>query len=303
MNIVLTINDNYAIPATVMLTSLFENNRTEPHHLYLLYTEGNLSRESLARIGQITARYRQAFSPCALDGSLFDGLMVDHHFSVEAYYRFMVQSILPEEADRAIYLEADQIIKGDLSAFYHHDLGGRCVSVCQSINDDPGTLLKKLHLPPENVYFNSGMILYDLQSLRAQVPQCAYFDYLHAHADRVTWMDQDVLNVIYASCKEVAERRKYNYQVFSGAALSAEELEAVERETCIVHYIGGVKPWHAAFRGRIGRYYDQYARLALPADEWNRQRTARIRHRIRDVGRMGKRAAAKVLRLLHLKKG
>lgn len=261
MNIVLTLNDAYSKPVITMLTSLFMNNNLERHCIYLLYSVSNLQSSNIARIRQVVEKFGNELRLSPVDEALFRGFKVDHHFSVEAYYRFLVQSILPDEASRAIYLEADQIIKGDLSDFYYSDLGGKCVAVCQSINKNPGPLLSKLQLPPQTVYFNSGVILYDLARLRQTVPQSAYFDYLHEHQDCVTWMDQDVLNVIYADKKCIADYRQYNYMIFDNTQLTEAEQNEIETHTKIIHYIGAVKPWMPGYRGHVGEYWRYYERM------------------------------------------
>lgn len=262
MNIVITINHCYALPATVMLTSLFDWHKAEKHSVYLLYAEKNLEKDDIERIRATVERFGHSFFPKALDESCFSGFKVDYHFSVEAYFRFLIQSVLPQEEERAIYLEADQIIKGDISEFYYGDMKGKCVAVCRAVNDHPDILLRKLHLPEDTMYFNSGVILYDLKRLRETIRQEAYFEYLRTFPERITWMDQDVLNVLYADCKMVADYRKYNFQVSYKTVLTQEDMLGVERDTRIIHYIGSAKPWLPGYHGQLLKYYMQYEKMA-----------------------------------------
>ena len=46
------------------------------------------------------------------------------HISVETYYRFLIQKVLPFY-DKVLYLDSDIIINGDIAKLYNIDLQGK----------------------------------------------------------------------------------------------------------------------------------------------------------------------------------
>ena len=258
MNILIAINDGYYIPAKVMLTSLCENNRFEKHNVYLLYSQ--LKDYNIEDLKTTMASYGCIVNPVFVDDKNFEGLPVSHHFSIETYYRFLMQSKVPESLDRILWLDADMIIKGSLKEFYYQRFEDNYVVVCESINKDPSILIKKLCLPEGTTYFNAGIILFNLEMIRREINPRVYFEYARDHADRITWLDQDILNVIFAEKKKIDDYRIYNYQHFTNHIIPPSEKKILDNDTVVLHYIGSVKPWHFKYIGYTYKYYRKYAR-------------------------------------------
>ena len=112
MNILMAINDKYSRPAKVMLTSLCLNNTFEEHHVYLLHS--SLSQKVIDDLVESLAAYNCEVVPVFVDNKLFENLPVSHHFSIETYYRFLMQTMVPENVDRILWLDADMVVKGSL---------------------------------------------------------------------------------------------------------------------------------------------------------------------------------------------
>lgn len=258
MNILIAINDGYFKPARVMLTSLCENNSFEKHQIYLLYSE--LSEKNIRLLRECLAQYGSELIDIYVDKEKFEGLPTSHHFTIETYYRFLMQSMVPESLDRILWLDADMIVKGNIKEFYYQDFAGNNVVVCQSINSNTAPLLKKLCLKEETVYFNAGIILFNLNQIRKCITPNVYFEYARDNADKITWLDQDVLNVIFADTKKVADYKIYNLQHFSDTKFDKEALKSMENENCVLHYIGHIKPWHYKFTNKTLKYYRRYAK-------------------------------------------
>ena len=194
MNILIAINEGYYKPARVMLTSLCENNRFESHDVYLLYSE--LKEDSITDLKETLSRYNCAVHPVYVDGKSFEDLPVSHHFSIETYYRFLMQTMVPNNLERILWLDADMIIKGSLKDFYYQNFDDKYIAVCKSINSDPDSLIKKLSLPKGTVYFNAGIILFNLEKIRNEISPKVYFDYAENNAEKITWLDQDILKFL-----------------------------------------------------------------------------------------------------------
>ncbi|WP_026493683.1 glycosyltransferase family 8 protein [Butyrivibrio sp. XPD2002] len=258
MNILIAVNDGYFKPARVMLTSLCVNNTFEEHNVYLLYHD--LNENSIENLRTTMKKYNCMVHPVYVDDDKFNDLPVSHHFSIETYYRFLMQTMVPSELERILWLDADMIIKGDLKEFYYQDFDDNYIAVCKSINKDPDSLIRKLCLPQNTVYFNAGIILFNLTKIRNEIDPRVYFEYAQENAEKITWLDQDILNAIFCNKKIVHGYKKYNYQHFTESDFSKQEKSIIDNDTVVLHYIGNVKPWHFKYIGYTLKYYRRYAR-------------------------------------------
>lgn len=260
MNFLVAANESYLFPLKVMLTSLLDSNIGERHKIYYLYS--NVSDESIHNMKEyIEKRYECSFFPCYVDASSFTEFPIKEHFSIETYYRFLAQEIIPASEDRILWLDADMIVKKSLKNFYYQDFDGKTLVVCKSINANPQQLLDKLGCPEGTVYFNAGTILFNLALLR-HVKLKDYYDYYIKNEEKITWLDQDILNAVYALKTKIADYHQFNMQLFAGTKFTNEELLDIEENTSIIHYIGAEKPWHSTYRNPCQKYWIHYAKKA-----------------------------------------
>lgn len=257
MNILIAMDSNYFQPAKTMLTSLFVNNDTFID-VYLLYSR--LKETEVKELEDYVGEFNAMLHPIYIDDGKFNELPMSHHFTIEAYYRFLAQSILPNSVDRVLYLDPDIIINKSVQDFYSQDFLGKHIVACQSINKNPQELIRKLELPEDSQYFNSGVILFNLKSIRTAIDPRSYFEYIENNSEKITWIDQDVLNVIYNQKTKFANTAQYNHQVFSDMKLTSHDLETIRNHAVIIHYIGPVKPWHFQYRNDLKKDYWKYAR-------------------------------------------
>lgn len=261
MNFLVSANKNYMYPLKVMLTSLLESNPGEHHHIYFLHS-GVPLRIILALQSYVEKRYDCDFHVTKICEEDFIIFPVSHHFSIETYYRFLVQDIVPASENRVLWLDVDMIVRKSLHDFYYQDFDGNTLIVCKSINKDPQTLLTKLGCPKGTVYFNAGAILFNLDILR-NISIKDYYDFYLNNKERITWLDQDILNAMYALKTKVCDYRIYNMQMFSDTSLTRDELHFIERNTAILHYIGSAKPWHVDYKNPCKHYWLYYEKMAL----------------------------------------
>ena len=85
-----------------------------------------------------------------------------------------------------------------------------------------------------------------------------FFSYFALHKENITWLDQDILNGMFAQKTKICEYRLYNYQMFSDDSFSKSELAFICSNTAIIHYIGQKKPWHSGYRNPCVKYWRKY---------------------------------------------
>lgn len=271
MNLLVAANDKYFYPMFVTLESFFDNNQFEHHNIFFMFSD--IRESQLAELKTFVEKNgRATLVTKYVDENDFEGFPISHHFSIEVYYRFLAHVVVPESEDRVLWLDSDMIIKKSLQEYYYQDFEGKYLVVCPSINENAGDLLSKLKCPAGTVYFNSGNVLFNVKKIRESITIDDYHSYFLSHKDQITWLDQDILNGMYACRTKLADYRVYNYQFFNETSFSPEERWFISEKTAILHYIGGIKPWHGAFTNELRSYWRFYAKKALPVSHYSKLR-------------------------------
>lgn len=197
------------------------------------------------------------------------------HISVETYYRFLVQELLPFY-DKVLYLDSDLIVLDDVAKLYALDMGECQVAAARDI-DFAGNLNMKdgkrrryaqdvLGMTEPFDYFQAGVLVLNTRAMRAAH---SIEEWLTIAGDeRYIYNDQDVLN---AQCEgsvvfidpswnvmtDCAGRIKLVFAQAPADFFDAyQQARACER---IVHYAGFEKPWNTPDCDRAELYW-RYAR-------------------------------------------
>ena len=186
------------------------------------------------------------------------GLPVVAEFTAAMWYRILLPELLPD-AERVLYLDVDTIVTDSLTPLLEIDLGGQYLAAVTNVFQR-----EHLHRPRElglsgpDVYFNSGVLLMNLEEMRRDRCADAMRAYAIENRGRIAWPDQDTLNVVLGS-KRVPLHPRWNVMnsfrfPWAAEAFGREALEEALRRPAIRHFEGPSvnKPWHFLF-GHDGR--------------------------------------------------
>lgn len=257
MNILIAINDSYVEYIKTMLYSL---HRTNPVALdvYLLYN--NLSEQNIGGLNQFCSRKCGAIlHPIRVVEEELNGLPLGNaHFSIEMYYRIFVQKYVPETLDRILWLDADIVLNDSIQEFYHLDFEGKLIAGCPDAGGHTEETRKRcsdqLKLPKTHIYFNSGVLLFNLRQIRETISLQEIMQTLLAYQDVLVFPDQDILNLLYTGRVKMVEYR-FNYQIL----LDVRPSDVRQRGAVVLHFVGSVKPWHPNYVGKCESFYWDYA--------------------------------------------
>lgn len=121
------------------------------------------------------------------------------YFTLTIYFRLFIPRMFPQY-DKAIYIDSDIVVLGDLAELYDKDLGEKYIGACRdlSIVDIP----ELVHYTKDAVgmndgeYINSGVLLMNLKLLREKGFDTHFLNLLNTyHFDSVA-PDQDYINAI-----------------------------------------------------------------------------------------------------------
>ena len=193
------------------------------------------------------------------------------HISIETYYRFLIQKLLPFY-DKVIYLDSDLIVKGDISELYSIDLGNNLLAAAHDIDFVGNVNMKRgdrleyaqnvLGMSDPYAYFQAGVLVLNTRAMRAAHTIEEWLTF--ASDERFIYNDQDVLN---AHCEGRVKFLDWEWNVMIDcgnrianvfASAPASMLTAFESSRCnekIVHYAGFEKPWKFVLCDRAELYW------------------------------------------------
>src|SRR5699024_11594899 len=70
-------------------------------------------KAEIRELEEYIGKFNGKLHPIYVDNLVFNELPVSHHFTIEAYYRFLAQSMLPNTVERVLYLDPDVLITED----------------------------------------------------------------------------------------------------------------------------------------------------------------------------------------------
>lgn len=262
MNVAISVNEKYVRYAYVMLSSLFKNHSFIKICVYILYSD--ISENSVRMLYRLGDEYGQKICAVYIGRDVFPKqLPCNNEWPIEIYYRLALGEMLPEKIKRIIYLDVDVIIIDSIWDFYNVDFGGRALSACPDMSALDGLcgkqkeLFKDLIDIPEFQYFNSGVLLINLEKVRKDF--CLEQFCNLALELPLTSPDQDLLNYIFY--KDVVLQDEKRFNLFAKKAYQAGYgYNWIKDHTAIVHYTG-FKPWaYNALHYEVEKFWWEYAK-------------------------------------------
>jgi len=266
IKIVSATDDNYAQHLGVMLCSLFENSNNNNFDIYII--DDCISEENKNRLHNIITNSNANLFFLKVDKEKYNNFKISYHFSHVIYYRISIPELLETSVKKAIYLDCDLIVKDDISNLWNINISDYFIAAAENPKFKRYADLK---MPINSKYFNSGVMLINLEKWR----QCNISDqvlkFIKNNLDKIVLWDQDALNaILYNKWKELPP--KWNQQTImfeidvSETNFTKEEFtEAIENPS-IIHYTTSSKPWHYMNEHPLKNEYYKY----LKKTPWRR---------------------------------
>ena len=111
-------DDNYIMFLSVALRSIIDNaNKNYKYHAYVLMT--SMSEQSMEAILNMQEDYFKIEFVNVKDkmSSLSNKLFTRDYYTNTTYYRFLIADLFPN-INKALYLDSDIVVKGDISKLY-----------------------------------------------------------------------------------------------------------------------------------------------------------------------------------------
>ena len=269
MNLLVTLDSKYIRPLKVMLYSLFINNPGEDFDIYLIHS--NIKDNEIADIEHFADSYGQKLFVIKIDNSYFQNAPVILHYTKEMYYRLLAYKFLPEELDRILYLDPDILVINPIRELYETELDGYLYAAAFH-NILAVKRINRIRLYPYkiNAYFNSGVLLMNLELQRKLVDEEAIYSFVEKNRAKLILPDQDILNTLYSEQIKCLDEKLYNYDTryynyYKIMTNNTCDMDYIMQNTVILHFCGKRKPWQKGYSGKFYSLYKHYEKKAIPS--------------------------------------
>lgn len=288
--IVVAGDDNYVMGMAVTLRSAVE--RLDPERRAFAYVlDGGISEASKEKLRRSLPADRASLEFVAIDRSRLAKLPISHHANHCMYLRILSGEVLPPSIERTIYLDSDLLIVDDLGKLWDEPVGDdwalavpetsapvmdatltlprwrRAAPYMASLFPVPN--YRTFDIDPAAPYFNSGVLVLNLDAFREQALAERMLRILDEHGRYAWCWDQYALNVALTGHWRPLPLRwnqgsiVYDTPDWTFSPFEEEAFHSLKHDPAIVHFTTGVKPWHATCRHPFrDRFFETLDRTA-----------------------------------------
>ena len=255
------IDDGYVPFLAVALESLIENSSKQYYYsIKVLYT--NISEENKKKINKYK---RENVNIEFVDLNYYikkvkDKLYTRDYYTNTTYFRLFIANLYPQY-NKAIYLDSDIVVLGDIAELYNQDIGDNLVAaapddVIQTIKVFQEYAEKVVGVADYRNYFNAGILLMNLDEFRKFDFQDKFL-YLLETIKFTVAQDQDYLNRLCKGKVKIIDK------AWDKMPVANDDFD--DKDLKIIHYNLADKPWHY---DNI-RYKDYFWKYAKKTEYYN----------------------------------
>lgn len=265
MNLLFAIDDNVSKQLMTCLYSIVENTPNEKFDAYVIQKEKLQATDEITEFCQkIGVNYHAVL----VDPKIFEDAPVTDRYPETIYYRLLAHEYLPENMHRILYMDVDILILNTLKPLYKMEMSGSLYAAAShsALTNNMTEQFNKLRLGNYEAesYYNSGVLLMNLDAIRETVKADDIFKYIKDNQLTLFLPDQDVLNALYGSQIIKIPDELYNYDarmssIYTLLGNGKWDLDWVINNTVVLHFCGRDKPWKKEYTTRYSGLYKHYA--------------------------------------------
>jgi lipopolysaccharide biosynthesis glycosyltransferase len=180
------------------------------------------------------------------------------HVSHATFLRLIFDAVLPVEYEKIVYIDADTIIRGDLTGLFEISLEGNIIAASRDIMLNKRFTGDRVKLD----YFNAGFMVIDRTAWKKHNVEKSLAEIASKQsASRLQYLDQDILNTYFLSSGYLSLDCRYNYQYLMTIDNIRCSNESSLDEAKVIHYAGQIKPWHLWASQNYSSLYRSYRQV------------------------------------------
>lgn len=275
MDVVYQFNEKYAPYAGASITSVITNNKDYDIRFHILgedLTKDSISKLKSLESPKITFVFYNTYDK--IEEMKQMGLP-NYRNSYAANLRMFLPELLDQKIKRVLYLDADTIVTKDISELFCMNLESCCLAmVLDSLAGKHGVLIG---MDEEDLYFNSGVILFDLEKWRNEKLTEKIVNHIKCVRASYPSPDQDLINIVcknkilllpidynFQPIHRIVSTKCYQRTFSQKKYYSNEHIENAGREAKILHCFRflGEFPWHKDNLHPFLKEFDTYLSIS-----------------------------------------
>jgi lipopolysaccharide biosynthesis glycosyltransferase len=252
IHIAVAFDRNYLHPFYSLLASLIQNHERGELQLHVI-ADGVQERE-LNKITCYVEGSGNAISYYGIDHSLVSRFVLPATWTAVAYYRLFFPGLIVNPIRRLLYLDCDTIVTRSLRSLYQTSLGGHPVGAVYDtyVRNQP-----LIGIEEGGEYFNSGVLLIDIEEWERQEISKRAAAYLTAHPEHIIYVDQCALNaVLRKNWKKLDSRFNLMYSSLP-EGMEKKEYDKFLSLNVVIHFTLQ-RPWQMLCKNRFRKLYFHY---------------------------------------------
>ena len=253
-------DDNYLIPACIMLESLMKKNE-DIRFIAHTFTD-DLSEKSIEKLKNILEDRGSELILYALPEhakELIQNAPTLKHISMATYYRLFLPYVIDESVRKVLYLDCDILVRRSVKGLFRKTDPGIVIVGAADINEEDHA--DRIGV---DVYVNTGVLTMDMVGIRKMYTMESMMEEISkimSQPIKIILGDQDIINLLFAGHIQKVSNI-YNFQRLIHKAYCLKNPSLVNK-TVIAHFITGDKPWHNDYLMVYAGEYYSYLRHYL----------------------------------------
>lgn len=266
LNICIASDDNYAEHMQIAIFSIIYNlNKNYNCNVYILnWWISDKKNRKIKDMEKIFSNLKINF--VLMDWEKYSKLPILHHLTKEMYYRIEIPNLF-KNIEKMVYLDCDVIINQDLSKILDYNIEDYAI---WAPNDfwSYNAYKNILNIPSNCKYFNSWVLLMNLDYWRKNDISKSIFDYVNDNSKWLVTWDQDAINAVCYD-KRLVLPLKYNATALAFQPINwnfpKKEYHDAKYNPVVIHY-ACAKPWNKWCFHPKRKLYHKYRKLAWLPD-------------------------------------
>ena len=271
MNIVYIATHSFMDQLGTALFSLLESSHVSRLNIYILSPDmTDEDRQLLSKTADETSHVSCHLSFISIKGfeeKLPSAVNVSGFHPI-IFARLMLADFLPDSVHTVLYMDCDTLVTGSLKALERHVFSPDTALAAVPELHMPAYRKAALALTPKDTYFNSGVLLINLDYWREQALAKAFLSYYEQNGAQLLYPDQDIINHCCRGHIEALSHRfnlppvlvyfpRWFIRSYQPAYYRKDpaKYQAILRSPSIIHYLGDERPW---MKGNYNPYRSTY---------------------------------------------
>jgi lipopolysaccharide biosynthesis glycosyltransferase len=256
LHLAIAFDRNYLIPFYALVTSVLHNN--SKNHIVVHAIATGLSIKEKEDFHSYFTNNNATIHFYQVDEEFVKQFVITNEWTSAVYYRLFFPLLVSADVKRLLYLDTDILVLDDLTELYQWQLNDHPVA---AVYDVYVKTAHQIGIRDENNYFNSGVLLIDVEQWKRQRISEKAFEYLSAFPERILFVDQDALNAVLIGNWEKLPFRFNTLYSYLPECMSRKEVKAFLNDKVIIHFTLE-RPWRMLCRTPLRFLYYQYLKMS-----------------------------------------